>query len=52
VTTRQAGTGSSGGYRKNWPKWLALYLVVGGIAYFIFYLVTSSGGGGGSGGGY
>ena len=40
------------GYKKSWPKWIAIYLAIGGIAYLVIYLVTSGGGGGGGGGGY
>ena len=44
------------GYGRKWPKWLAIYAVVGGIIYLIVYLVFLrdggyGGGGGGSGGG-
>lgn len=49
MTTRQAQNGSAG-YKRSWPKWVAMYLAIGGIVYLIVYFVTS-GGGGGSGGG-
>ena len=39
------------GYGRNWKKWLAIYAVVGFVAYLIIYLVFFTGGGGGSGGG-
>jgi hypothetical protein len=43
------------GYGRKWPKWLAIYAVVGGIIYLIVYLVflrdSGYGGGGGGGGG-
>jgi hypothetical protein len=39
------------GYGRNWKKWLAIYAVVGLIAYLIIYLVFFTGGGGGGGGG-
>jgi hypothetical protein len=50
MTTRQAQ--NSSGYKRNWPKWLALYLAIGGIVFLIVYFVTSGGGGGSGGGGY
>ena len=36
-------------YRKNWKKWVAIYLAVGVVAYLVIYLVVSSGGGRGLG---
>jgi hypothetical protein len=39
------------GYGRNWKKWLAIYAVVGVIAYAIIYLLLSTNGGGGGGGG-
>ena len=45
--------GKDNGYGRNWKKWLAIYLVAGGVAYLIVYLVffahifAGSGGGGG-----
>jgi hypothetical protein len=54
-TRDRTNTGSprKGGYRRNWAKWIGLYLVVGGIAYLIVYLVAfHHGGGAGGGGGY
>jgi hypothetical protein len=39
------------GYRRNWKKWLAIYVVVGLIVYAIIYLMLSTSGGGGGGGG-
>jgi hypothetical protein len=40
-------------YRLGWKKWLAIYLVLGGIVYAIVYFVflRDSGGYGGGGGG-
>jgi hypothetical protein len=35
--------------RKSWKKWLAIYLVVGAIAYLVVYLLFFAGGGGGGG---
>jgi hypothetical protein len=40
---------STGYGRRSWKTWLAIYLVIGAIAYGIIYLVFFSGG---SGGGY
>ena len=38
------------GYRRKWKKWLAIYLAVGAVAYFVIYLAffahASAGGGG------
>jgi hypothetical protein len=42
---------SGSGYGRNWKKWLAIYAVVGFVAYLIIYLVFFTGGGSGSGGG-
>jgi hypothetical protein len=42
---------STGYGRKSWKKWLAIYLVVGAIAYAIVYLLFFTGGGGSGGGG-
>ena len=36
----------SSGYGRNWKKWLAIYLVVGGIVYALVYLVFIRGGSG------
>jgi len=43
----------STGYGRKWKKWLAIYAVVGALAYLIVYLVVfhSSGGAAGGGGG-
>lgn len=38
------------GYKKNWAKWVGLYLLIGGIAYLVIYLVAFHHGG--AGGGY
>ncbi len=35
------------GYGRNWKKWLAIYLVIGAIAYVVIYLLFFSGGGSG-----
>ena len=54
MDTRQqgnAGTKMKGGYKRNWAKWVGLYLLIGGIIYFIIYLVAFNHGGG-AGGGY
>jgi hypothetical protein len=39
------------GYGRNWKKLLAIYAVVGAVAYLIIYLVFFADGGGGAGGG-
>jgi hypothetical protein len=39
------------GYKKNWAKYLGIYLVVGGITYLLIYLFAFHHGGG-AGGGY
>jgi hypothetical protein len=36
-------------YRRNWKKWLAIYVAVGAVAYLVVYLVFFAGGGGGGG---
>jgi hypothetical protein len=38
------------GYGRNWKKLLAIYLIIGAIAYVVIYLMffTGSGGGGGA----
>ncbi len=33
------------GYRGNWKKWLAIYVVVAAIAYLIVYLIFFRDGG-------
>jgi len=38
-------------YRGRWKKWLAIYLVVGALAYLIVYAIFFAGGGGAGGGG-
>lgn len=35
------------GYGRKWKKWLAIYAVVGTVAYLIIYLVFFAEGGGG-----
>lgn len=52
MDTRQTQSTSGPGYKKNWIKWLGLYLLIGGAIYLIVYLVAFSGGGGAGGGGY
>jgi hypothetical protein len=37
------------GYGRRWKKWLAIYLAVGAVAYFVIYLAFFHHGGGGSG---
>jgi hypothetical protein len=50
MDTRQAQNSAGTGYKKNWAKWLGLYLLIGAAIYLIVYLVAfSNGGGGGSG---
>ena len=44
----QKGTGYA---RMSWKKWLAIYVVVGAIAYLVIYLLFFTGGGSGGGGG-
>jgi hypothetical protein len=39
------------GYGRNWKKWIAIYLAVAAVAYFLVYLLFFTGGGGGGGGG-
>jgi hypothetical protein len=34
-------------YGRKWKKWLAIYLVVGAIAYLVIYLLFFTGGGSG-----
>jgi hypothetical protein len=43
------GQRSTGYGRKSWKKWLAIYLVIGAIAYLIIYLFFFAGGASGSG---
>ena len=52
MDTRQTQTGAGTGYKKNWAKWVGLYLLIGGAIYLIVYLVAFNNGGGGAGGGY
>ena len=54
MDTRQRGnTGTkTRGYKRNWAKWVGLYLAIGAIVYFIIYLVAFHHGGGAGGGGY
>ena len=54
MDTRQqenVGAKTKGGYKRNWAKWVGLYLVIGAIVYFIIYIVAFHHGGGGAGGG-
>ena len=41
-----SGGGSGGSYKRNWVKYLLIYLVVGGAAYAIIYFVFLNDGGG------
>ncbi|HEV2685347.1 MAG TPA: hypothetical protein VGW79_01780 [Actinomycetota bacterium] len=45
-------TEQKSGYKKNWVKYIGIYLVVGGIAYLLIYLFAFHHGGGAGGGGY
>jgi len=38
-------------YGSRWKRWLAIYLVAGGVAYLIIYLAFFHTGGGSGGGG-
>jgi hypothetical protein len=49
MDTRERSTQK--GYKKNWTKWVGLYLLIGGIAYIVVYFVAFHHGGG-AGGGY
>jgi hypothetical protein len=49
--TEQPGSADRG-YKKNWAKWVGLYLLIGGMIYLIIYLVAFHHGGGAGGGGY
>jgi hypothetical protein len=48
MDTRERDTQKSG-YKKNWAKYIGIYLVVGGIAYLLIYLFAFHHGGGGGG---
>jgi hypothetical protein len=50
MDARERDTQKSG-YKKNWAKYIGIYLVVGGIAYLLIYLFAFHHGGG-MGGGY
>ena len=50
MDTRQASSGSASGYKKSWPKWVGLYLLIGGAIYLIVFVTSGNGGGGGTGG--
>jgi hypothetical protein len=52
MDTRHAQNGWGTGYKKNWVKWVGLYLLIGGAIYLIVYLVAFNNGGGGGTGGY
>ena len=54
MDTRERNSEQQSGYKRNWAKWIGLYLLIGGIAYLIIYFVAfhHGGGAGGSGGGY
>lgn len=49
MSDQQPGGGNGGGgYRRNWLKYLVIYLVVGGLAYLlIWYVFLKDGGYGG-----
>lgn len=49
-TRERTDTGRS--YKRSWPKWVGLYLLIGGIVYLIIYFVAFHHGGGGGGLGY
>ena len=50
-TRERTNSGSKqGGYKKSWPKWVGLYLLIGGIAYLSVYFVAFHHGG--AAGGY
>ena len=40
------------GHRRNWKKWLAIYLAAAAVVYLIVFLVFFRHGGGGGGYGY
>ena len=51
-TRERAESGSQKkGYKKNWAKWVGIYLVVGGIVYLLIYLFAFHHGGSAAGGG-
>jgi hypothetical protein len=37
------------GYRRNWKKWVGIYLAVAVVVYLVVYLAISSHGGSGGG---
>ena len=37
------------GYGRKWKRWLAIYLAVGAVAYFVLYLALFQHGGAGGG---
>ncbi|HJT38214.1 MAG TPA: hypothetical protein VJ818_07295 [Actinomycetota bacterium] len=49
MDTRERNTKS--GYKKNWAKYVGIYVVLGGIVYLLVYLFAFHHGGG-MGGGY
>ena len=51
MSTRMDTEKKQHGYKKNWAKYVGIYLVVGGIAYLLIYLFAFHHGGG-MGGGY
>ena len=51
MDTHERSSQQQSGYKKNWAKWIGLYLAIGAIAYLIIYLVAFHHGGGGAGGG-
>jgi hypothetical protein len=48
----QSSTSSKSSYKRNWGKWIAIYLAVAAVAYVIIYFVAFHHGGGAGGGGY
>jgi len=52
MDTHERSSQQQSGYKRNWAKWIGLYLVIGAIAYLIIYLVAFHHGGGAAGGGY
>jgi hypothetical protein len=52
TTKERAMAQTEARYRRNWKKWLAIYLAVGVVIYLIVFLVFFSHGGGGGGLGY
>ncbi|HEX2088930.1 MAG TPA: hypothetical protein VHI54_03205 [Actinomycetota bacterium] len=48
MSEEPTGGGTGGGYRRNWVRYLIIYLLVGGVAYAaIWYFFIKDGGYGG-----